>query len=246
MAEKQEIIDAIKSIASIDGKTPGIKTFENRTGIKRSDWLGRYWPRWEDAVREAGYKPNALTERIDDATILEALANATLHYRHLPTDAELRMLKKDGSFAPSTAAVARAFRGKRDWVSALLDYCRDRSQFGDVVPLCEEYLKEQKPNEEIPNDQSTSLHTGEVYLFKMSVGRENRYKIGKTVDSDVRLGKLAAQLPEKLEKVHTIETDDAFGIEAYWHKRFANRRREGEWFQLTAADIKAFKRRKFQ
>lgn len=73
---------------------------------------------------------------------------------------------------------------------------------------------------------------GYIYL----VGGGNNYKIGKSKDVPSRLRSFL-QLPFKTRLIHTIPTSDMVWAENYLHRVFAHCRLNGEWFDLTPADI---------
>jgi len=95
------------------------------------------------------------------------------------------------------------------------------------------------------HSERVTARAEEIFGFVYLIRSGRYYKIGRSNAAGRRERELAIQLPEKTQKVHEIRTDDPVGIEVYWHNRFRDLRKNGEWFELTAADIATFKRRKF-
>lgn len=123
-------------------------------------------------------------------------------------------------------------------ISKIAEFCRSREGFQDVLAMCGVEAHTDNKSQDEPEDGG---EIGFVYLFKC--GRF--YKIGRSNAAGRREYELAIQMPEKATMVHQIRTDDPAGIEDYWHRRFAASRKNGEWFDLSASDVKKFKRRKF-
>ena len=84
--------------------------------------------------------------------------------------------------------------------------------------------------------------TGAVYLMRF--GRY--FKIGCSATPEEGFSELQRGLPERSRLLHIIRTDDPYGIEAYWHRRFAQKCARGEWFRLTPDDVVVFRGRQFQ
>jgi hypothetical protein len=240
VVSKDHILTEIRRTAAANGGQPlGKRRFASETGIREHDWLGRYWARWGDALREAGFSANQLQIRVADETIFESLALYTRELGRFPTDPELRLRRgKDDSFPSHSLIGSRG--SKRELATKLAAYCQDRPDFADVLPLIEPVLAEEA-NTDSDDAADPEVDWGFVYLLKS--GRY--YKIGYSNSAGRRERELQIQMPEPATNVHVIRTDDPAGIERYWHQRFAGRRKNGEWFELTAADVSAFKRRKF-
>ena len=208
-----------------------------KLGIKQYDWQ-KFWPRWNEAIREAGYSPNSFINTYDETELLDRYAKLVLELGKIPVHGDLSVKAHADSSFPSEK-VFRRFGGKVELIKRLAAYCKGRVEYEQVVRLCENYV--------LPNRttvEETDVEEGEIgFVYLTKSGRF--HKIGKTNDVGRRGYELAIQLPEKAATVHVIRTDDSAGIETYWHNRFASKRANGEWFALNAADIAAFKRRKF-
>jgi hypothetical protein len=58
------------------------------------------------------------------------------------------------------------------------------------------------------------------------------FKIGRTKDVTRRIAQLSIQLPFPIQLFKVINTDDAKTLEAMMHRKFAEFRVNGEWFEL--------------
>lgn len=238
MTGKRHILAEIKRLAEASGgKPPGVRMFERETGIKQSDWYPDLWLRWGDAVQEAGFTRNTMQEALSHEFLLKRYARLAQRLSRLPVQGELILESKSNTSFPSEKTFRR-FGGKGKLLKAVIDFCHANSGYDDVVALCENALHGQK-HDAIPLEVSKSkITTGFVYLMKS--GRH--HKIGRTNSLGRREWELGIKIPVPPKTVHYIETDDPVGIETYWHKRFDGKRGEGEWFNLTAEDVLAFKR----
>ena len=73
MLTKDDVLREIRRIAAENGGVaPGRTAFLDATGIRESDWSGRWWTTWGAAVREAGFEPQRLNPRLDDGLVLAA------------------------------------------------------------------------------------------------------------------------------------------------------------------------------
>ena len=234
---KQHILAEIRRTAEANGGLPlGRTAFLKVTGIREIDWRGRYWSKWGEAISEAGYTPNELNPKTDKTLLFQRVIELTSQLGHFPTQAELQIAKRNDATFPSKDVIEK-LGVKRQRMLLLLQFCEEN---GNPEPATS-ILRSSVP---APIDEETPVD-GKVlqgFVYMLRVGKH--YKIGRTNDLTRRTGELGIQLPERADFVHSIRTDDMIGIEAYWHQRFADRRLNGEWFSLTASDVRAFKSRK--
>lgn len=235
--DRLQIVAEIKRITrDNDGHAPGLQAFLRATGVRKSDWYPHIWLRWGDALVEAGYAPNLFQTKNSDEVLIEKYIGFTTELGRFPIEGEIRRKATTDVSFPHHGAFNR-FGGKQKLLAAVAAHCRKAPGFEDVLALC--VGKESTSAQASTGKRRESkVPTGFVYLMKSGP----HYKIGRTNSVGRRGSELAIKIPVPPRTVHSIETDDPAGVEVYWHKRFAGKRGEGEWFALSEVDVSAFKR----
>ena len=236
---RDHILGEIRRLAlESGGQPPGSTAFARETGIGEHQWRGKCWARWGDALVEAGFEPNQWTGRLDSEDVLTGVIAACRHYGRIPTQDEIALHRKSEPMIPSGPAIKRHFGRRADLIVALAKRAAEDASYSDIAAML--------PANPQPTPQQdmgrTKTQDGFVYLIKSG----NFYKIGRSDDLERRVREIRIAMPDKATLVHSIRTDDPAGIEAYWHRRFAGKRANGEWFKLNSLDISAIKKRKYQ
>lgn len=241
---KAAIIAEIQRTASENGGVPlGQKTFERNTSVSTSAWRGKYWRSWGEALQEAGFAANTPIEAHQPSFLVLNLTRLAQKNRRFPTYADSRLEREADKSFPGHQSLTR-LGTLNERIELVRQYAMKHIEFSDVLEILPKST-ESYNDDEAPPDSAATTTEGFVYMGLLKIGREKRYKIGKAVLVGRRTDQISLQLPEDLELIHTIRTDDAFGIENYWHKRFETKNTKGEWFALSREDVQTFKKRKF-
>ena len=238
---KDDILKEIDRTAKENNGTAlGRDRFAKETGIKVSDWYGKHWAKWSDAVIEAGYAPNRMQSPYDENVLIEQVISFIREIGKFPTYGDLRLKAyKTGNF-PSHNTIRQRLGNKSKLATKIMSYCKEHPAYSDVTEICNK-VSNTLEHEAEHYSKEPDVEFGYVYLMKS--GRF--YKIGSSRNVERRNYELGIKLPENIEILHKIKTDDPNGVENYWHNRFKDKRKHGEWFGLSSSDISAFKRRKF-
>ena len=234
---REKILSEIQRLAKESGgQPPGSRLFEQKTGIRPGAWRGVYWARWGDAVTEAGLTPNVALAKYDEQFLLSKIAGVCRELGKIPTAMEFRIYGRSHPEFPNHKSIYRRFQSTVNMLRLLSEWAQANDSYADVAAM----LAGRIADSEVESKPGVD---GFVYLIQWG----NNYKIGRGDQLERRVKQVRTGLPDSGRLVHAIRTDDPSGIEAYLHRRFAEKRAEnGEWFKLTKADVAAFKRRKFQ
>jgi len=131
--DRETIISEIKRTAAKNGGKPlGRVRLEAETGIRPIDWM-RYWPRFGDAQREAGFEPNERTAAYDEGELCRSLALLARDSGRFPTQADLRVKGHADSTFPSLSTFDKRLGSKPEIVAKVAAFSSANPEFSDVL-----------------------------------------------------------------------------------------------------------------
>lgn len=235
---RYHILNEIRRLATQMGKPPGAALFAKETLIAEQQWKDKFWPRWGDALTDAGFGPAPVNPKLRADEVLAKIVEACRSFGKVPTYAEMDTYRRTHPDLPGNKIIAKHFSDRAGLVLALEHLASSNPDYADIKA----FLPRHVPAPRVPAVREIKSNDGFVYLIKSG----GHYKIVQTDKADRALNELGIALPVNATVLHTISTDDPPGIEAYWHNRFKHKRSPGDWFKLSATDIAAFQKRKFQ
>lgn len=203
---RKRIIGEIRRLNKALGKAPGVRVFQQETGIAQHEWDGKLWARWSDALADAGCAPNLMNQQLDSQLILAKYVEACRYYGRIPSRSELNLYKNVSAGFPDPKTIARHFGSREDIIAALTTLAFENDEFMDLARML-------PVDSDMPIELSVGekkLPLGYVYLNKSGA----HYKVGRSDEIERRIKEIRTALPEKATLIHTITTDDPSGIEA--------------------------------
>jgi hypothetical protein len=246
-ASRDDLIAVLQRTARENGNRPlGQRSFYVETRTSRRDLWNVGIRNYGELCELAGYPPNAFQEAIDPNYLMEALAKLASRLGRFPGSTDREMARRSDSTFPAAETYRAARRKRGPLEEQLRDWCRLRPEYAAVQSLAAGAISTSSRAAGRVNSGGKMV-AGYVYLMRYG-GTGRHYKIGMSDDTGRRLSQLSGMVPGNLRLLHIIETDDPAGIERYWLQRFQGKLVKGkkEIFQLDAADVAAFKSRKYQ
>ena len=121
--EKDYIVREIIRTTKENSNEPlGRDRFFSATGIKQTDWYGKYWTKWSDALREAGYEPNKFNEAYEEEFLLEKLVSFIKEINRFPVAGDLMLKTRTDESFPSRNVFERLGKQKEK-IAKVVEYC---------------------------------------------------------------------------------------------------------------------------
>jgi hypothetical protein len=230
---KNDFLAKIRLAAAQHGGRIGLRAFCQETGLPEKQHVQFGFANWNDAVRAAGLASSTFFRpRSDERSVVQAVVGLVSRLNKWPSENELTLERQRDKTFPSLQVIRRLSRSG-SLPEKIAAYCPTLPNLAAVLTI----VSGRTGAGAEPTDD---LAHGYVYLFRHGTRRE--FKIGKTRNPLRREGQVDVELPQQIEPIHKIKTDDPSGVESYWHRRFETKRLKGEWFELSPADVRAFQR----